>query len=352
MFFHHPRLTTYDFGQTHPLRPERLIRSAALLSLAAPDLRAVDPAPATESDVLRVHRASYLEVVRQASEGRPVPRPVLLEHGLGTSDTPVFEGMFEAGLAYAGATLRAAEAVRDGEPVAVTFGGGLHHAHPARASGFCVFNDVAIAILTLRERFERVAYVDIDLHHGDGVQAVFYEDPTVLTFSVHQDGRTLFPGTGFPHEEGSGGTAWNLPLPPGTTGDVWSEATVEALRLAFERFRPQAVVLQSGSDAHFLDPLGSLMVTAQEWAVPVRWLKEQGLPIVCCGGGGYGLTAVPRMWAAAALTLLGRKIVDIDWGQLPREWGLHGWWDDHLPWPRGAGREAADDALRALRSRT
>ncbi|MCW5939333.1 MAG: hypothetical protein KF884_02615 [Fimbriimonadaceae bacterium] len=351
MFFSHPRLTAYDFGPRHPLRPERLDRSLALLELAAPDIERVDPGLLTESDLLRVHSQEYIDFVKLASDGKQTDHNDLARYGLAAGDTPAYLGMYEASLAFGAASVRAAEAVRDGAAVAVTHGGGLHHAQRNRASGFCIVNDLAIAIMTLRERFERVAYVDIDLHHGDGVQALFYDDPSVLTLSVHQDGRTLYPGTGFVEESGAGGTAWNLPLPPGTTGDVWAESTIEALLVAFDWFRPEAVVLQTGADPHFLDPLGHLMVTAQEWLEPVTWVMERGLPTVAAGGGGYEITAVPRMWAAATLTLLGRKIPEIQWPILPDEWGLRSWWDDETPCPRGHGVLSARRSLSLLKER-
>jgi acetoin utilization deacetylase AcuC-like enzyme len=140
-------------------------------------------------------------------------------------------------------------------------------------------------------------------------------------------------------------------LPPGTTGDVWAESIIEAMSVAFDWYRPEAVVLQTGADPHFLDPLGHLMVTAQEWLEPVQWIHERGLPTVAAGGGGYEITAVPRMWAAATLTLMGRKIPEIDWSSLPEPWGLVAWWDEALPSPREVGREGAHRALALLRQR-
>ncbi|MCS7066624.1 MAG: hypothetical protein NZL85_10200, partial [Fimbriimonadales bacterium] len=148
------------------------------------------------AEILRVHTPRYVEMVKIISTGEPV----MDMHRWGFSpfgDNPPFIGMWEAALAYVSATVEAAYAVRDGQPLAFSMGGGLHHALPDRASGFCVFNDPAIAIVILRERFERVAYLDIDLHHGDGVQWIFYRDPKVLTVSIHEGGRWLFPGTGF-----------------------------------------------------------------------------------------------------------------------------------------------------------
>ncbi|HXH61733.1 MAG TPA: hypothetical protein VNI20_10295, partial [Fimbriimonadaceae bacterium] len=265
-FFYHPRSIEYDFGPKHPLKPERLRRTLALFEACVPGFQPTHPGECDENDVLRVHSREYLDAVKEMSDGAAnMCREEMLPWGFGTVDNPRFDGMYEASLAYVAATARAASEVRDGAPLAFGIAGGLHHAQRSRASGFCVFNDPAIACSVLKDKFERVAYIDIDLHHGDGVQAIFYDDPTLLTCSIHETGRTLYPGTGFADETGAQNSAVNVPLEPGTTGDVWLWAFENGIMPRVREFAPQAVVLQMGTDPHFLDPLGHLQVAAQEW---------------------------------------------------------------------------------------
>ncbi len=342
MFFYHPRMTGYEFGPKHPLRPERLRRTIALLERVAPKVEALDPGLADLADLLRVHDEGYVRVVESLSCGERVPHSLLQESGFLGGDNPPFPGMYEAALAYCGGAVRAARLVRDGAPLAFNIAGGLHHARRSQASGFCVFNDCAIALTVLRERYERVAYVDIDLHHGDGVQWLFYDDPTVLTCSVHETGRTLYPGTGFVEETGAEATSLNVPLEPHTTGDTWLWAFERTVLPALERYQPGAVVLQMGTDAHTLDPLGHLDLVAQEWLEAVRLVRDTGLPIVALGGGGYDMTTVPRMWVAAVLTLLRTPFDDDIPYDLPPEWGLTTFSDRDLPSPRNRHRAEAE----------
>jgi acetoin utilization protein AcuC len=308
-FFFHPGAFDYDFGPQHPLRPERLRRTLRLMEAVGlfEEMPVEEPPFAPRDDLLRCHSSEYLHAVEQASAGA-APE---LAFNLRASDNPAFPGMWEASLAYTGASIAAAKAVRDGASVAFNISGGLHHAARAKAAGFCIFNDVAIACSILRDRFERVAYVDIDLHHGDGVQWLFYDDPTVLTVSIHQDPRTLFPGTGFVDEVGTAaghGSSINIPMPPSCTDRLWFGAFEATVRRAFELFRPEAVVMQMGTDPHYLDPLGHLSLTAQGWLRAVELIAGYGLPTVATGGGGYELTTVPRMWTLACACLAGRTL--------------------------------------------
>jgi acetoin utilization protein AcuC len=342
-------MTAYDFGPQHPLKPVRLERTAALLSACVPGFEAIDPGPGSVKDVLRVHSLEYVETVRALSEDASfMCREEMWPWGFGTADNPVFEGMYEASLAYVAGTVRAAEEVRDGAPLAFGIAGGLHHAQRSRASGFCVFNDPAVACSILRERFDRIAYVDIDLHHGDGVQALFFDDPTVMTCSIHETGRRLYPGTGFVEERGAGDTAVNVPLEPFTTGDVWLWAFENGIMPALRRFEPQAVVLQMGTDPHFLDPLGHLQVAAQEWLEAVKMVQSLGLPTVAVGGGGYELSCVPRMWASAVMTLSSVPYDDAIPTTVPREWGMGSFQDMGLPMPRNQGKAEAERAVASL----
>jgi acetoin utilization protein AcuC len=341
-FFYHPRLLKYDFGPQHPLRPERLRRTTELLSSWGVEM--IDPGPGELADALRLHSPEYVAAVQRAIELSPAERR---QFGFG-SDTPPFPGMAEAALAYLAATVRAAETVRDGAMLAFGIGGGLHHAQRGNASGFCVYNDPAIACHILRERFERVAYIDIDLHHGDGVQDLFCEDPSVLTCSIHQDGRTLYPGTGFAEDSCAQRSALNIPLLPGTTGDTWLWAFREGILPLVRTFKPDAIVLQMGTDSHYLDPLGHLENTAQEWLHAVQDVRDLSLPTVALGGGGYTLNAVPRMWTAACLTLAGIEVPE----RLPEPygsaWGTPYFLDQELPSPRGQGKDYAEEVVRIV----
>lgn len=337
----------YDFGTGHPLKPERLRRAIELLQAIEP-IDMTDPGVEARADVLRVHDPHYVDVVHALSSGDRLPDTLVRQHGFGSLDNPAFIGMYEAALAYCAGTAHAAYEVRDGSELAFGLAGGLHHAHRSKASGFCIFDDPAIAIAILRERFERVAYVDIDVHHGDGVQWLFYDDPYVLTCSIHESGRSLFPSTGWVEETGESFTSINVPLERDTTGDVWLWAFRHGILEALAAFRPQAIVLQMGADAHLLDPLGHLRVGVGEWWEAIRLVREFGVPIVAVGGGGYNLTTVPRMWVGAVLTLLGRPIPSQVPPSIPTEWGI-GTFVDREPAGEGMRREEAAATLGELR---
>ena len=316
-FYYSPDILKYDFGPGHPLKPERLRRTIELLGRYG--VEPINPGKASISDLLRVHDEDYVLAVRNMDSTLGGTGD---GYGFGRGDNPVFPGMFEASLAYVGATARAAEAVRDGANLAYGIGGGLHHAHRDRASGFCIFNDPAIACHILREKFDRVAYVDIDVHHGDGVQWLFYEDPSVLTCSIHEEGRTLFPGTGFVEEVGADFSSVNVPLMAKTTADVWLDALERGILPAIEAFCPSAIVLQLGTDSHREDPLGHIRSDANAWLTAVRRVRDLGLPTVVLGGGGYNLSTVPRMWAAACLTMADQPFDDHFPEDLAEAWGV------------------------------
>ncbi|MGA0831138.1 MAG: acetoin utilization protein AcuC, partial [Nitriliruptoraceae bacterium] len=231
-------------------------------------------------------------------------------------DTPAFAGMHEASLAVVGATVTAAREVLAGRALhAFNPGGGLHHAMPARAAGFCVYNDPALAIdALLREGAERVAYVDVDVHHGDGVEEVFRADPRVLTVSLHESGRFLFPGTGEPDDvgdPGAEGSVLNVPLAPRTPGEVWLGAFDAVVEPAVRAFAPDVLVTQLGCDTHHLDPLAHLALTLDDLAAVYARLhrlahEAAGGRWVATGGGGYRLVdVVPRAWALAFAEMTG-----------------------------------------------
>ncbi len=301
------RLTGYDFGPGHPLAPVRVELTLALARelgvLSLPSVSLLDPAPASPDELTLVHDPAYIDAVRQAGrDGMGNGR-----YGLGTPDNPVFPGMHEASALVAGATLAAARAVWGGEALhAANIAGGLHHAMRQSASGFCVYNDPAIAISWLLEAgVQRVAYVDVDVHHGDGVQAAFYHDPRVLTISLHEHPATLFPGTGLASETGSGegrGYAVNLPLPAGTGDAGWLRAFDAVVPPLVRAFGPEVLVSQHGCDSHRLDPLAHLELSIdgqRRAAVMVHELAHEvcGGRWLLTGGGGYELVqVVPRSW--------------------------------------------------------
>jgi acetoin utilization protein AcuC len=309
------RYLDYDFGD-HPLNPVRLdltIRLARELGvLDRIDVRAAEPAD--EAQLLTVHDAAYLDAVRRASED-----PAFEGFGLGTSDDPVFPGMYDASALVAGGSAQAAQRLWSGEVEhAVNIAGGLHHAMRGYASGFCIFNDVVLGIRTmLAAGAQRVAYVDIDVHHGDGVQAAFYDDPRVLTISLHQDPRTLFPGTGLPSEVGVGeaeGTSVNVALPPGTDDEGWLRAFRAIVPGAVRAFRPDVLVTQCGCDTHHEDPLANLELTVDGQRTAIAELHRLAHEVaggkwLAFGGGGYGLVrCVPRTWTHLLAEATGRPV--------------------------------------------
>lgn len=298
-------LLDYDMGD-HPLNPVRIELTMALARdlgvLDRPGVQLVTSGEASEIDLIRVHRADYLDAVRLA----PVD-PFFTGWGLNTVDNPVFEDMHRASARICGATLAAVQSVWHGVTRrAVNVAGGLHHAMPARAAGFCVYNDPAVAIAWLLENgAQRVAYIDVDVHHGDGVQAVFYDDPRVLTVSLHETPLALFPGTGFADETGgpnAEGTAVNLPLPPGTGDDGWLRAFHAVVPSVVRAFAPEIIISQCGADAHRLDPLADLCLSVDGQRAAYMAMRALADEIcdgrwVATGGGGYALVeVVPRAW--------------------------------------------------------
>ncbi|PYM55078.1 MAG: acetoin utilization protein AcuC [Candidatus Rokuibacteriota bacterium] len=302
---HSPAYARYDYGPSHPLRMERLGLAFALMEAYGltrlPGTRVIAPDPAEESAIRGFHTAEYLDVLRAASRGAEVP--AAYRYGLGPGDNPIWPGCYEASALACGGSILAAELVARGEVGrAFAFGGGLHHAMPDRASGFCYLNDAVLAIQTLRRHGLRVLYVDIDAHHGDGVQAAFYQTDDVLTLSTHERGDRLFPGTGFVEEIGEGrgrGYAVNLSLNPYTDDAVYLDAFDQVLPAVAQAFEPDVVVAQLGIDSHRTDPLTHLALTVDGFAAAVRRILDRAPRLVALGGGGYDLANVARAWTAA-----------------------------------------------------
>jgi acetoin utilization protein AcuC len=316
VFLSAPALWQHGHGPNHPLKPERLQRTFELLdeygAFNIPNVRLVTPSPACDDELLMFHTREYVEAVRTLSDGT-TSLPAWRYH-FGPGDNPVFGGMFESeslkvGSALAGAALL----VNDECEVAFSFSGGLHHAGPNFASGFCVFNDAAVAIHWLLRRGLRVAYVDIDVHHADGVQAAFYDTDRVLTISLHQDGHTLFPGTGFVDETGTGageGFAVNVPLPPYTDDEVYLWAFQQVVPPLLKRFQADAVVTQLGVDTHYTDPLAKLRLTTAGHVALFKAFEALAPRWLALGGGGYDISLVPRAWTLAFGVMSGQAFSD------------------------------------------
>ena len=318
----------YDHGPQHPLRPERVILTRELIRgyglIDGERVEETAAREATDEELLLVHTEPYVEAVKSAGRGEPGPWS---RFGFGPGDNPIFPHMHEASARVAGASLLSAEAVVTGRAEhSFNPSGGLHHAMPARASGFCVYDDPAIALAwLLREGLERIAYVDVDVHHGDGPQAIFYRDPRVLTISLHQDGRTLFPGTGFRDETGAGkaeGTKVNVPLPPYTADAEWLAAFDAEVPERVKAFRPDVLVTQLGCDTHRTDPLAHMQLTTwayMETAARLHRLAHEaaGGRWVAMGGGGYQWACVvPRAWTIYFAKMAETEVPD----ELPHPW--------------------------------
>jgi acetoin utilization protein AcuC len=319
-------LLGYDLGGDHPLHPIRLeltIRLAAALGvLDGVDLLVPEQAP--QEEIERIHEAGYINAVQEA--------PMVgwdVGHGLGTPDNPVFDRMHEASARVVGSSLMAAERIVSGTTKrAVSIAGGLHHAMRDRASGFCVYNDCAVAISWMLDHgLDRIVYIDVDVHHGDGVQAAFYDDPRVLTISLHQSPLTLFPGTGYPDEAGDAGArgmAVNLALPPHTADGGWLRAFHAVVPSLLAAFRPQVMVTQCGVDTHDEDPLAELSLSVDGHRQIYHTLREladlyAGGRWLAVGGGGYQLLrVVPRSWTHLLATVLDRDITPET--RLPTQW--------------------------------
>lgn len=323
-----PDLVAYDHGPQHPLRPVRVLLTRDLiLAYGIVDdhkVREIAARVATDDELGLVHTDRYIDAVRRAGAGAPGD---WWQFGFGPGDNPIFPDMHDASARVAGASLVAAEAVVSGSAEhAFNPAGGLHHAMPERASGFCVYDDPAIAIAWMLKRgVERVAYVDVDVHHGDGPQAIFYDEPRVLTISLHESGEYLFPGTGFVDERGNGeaeGTTVNVPLPPYTSDDSWLEAFRTVVPPLVEEFGPDVLVTQLGCDTHHSDPLAHLSLSTRAYRETARTLHQLAHDVaggrwMATGGGGYEWArVVPRAWTIYFAEMAGRDVPD----EIPRSW--------------------------------
>ena len=338
---HRPEYAGYDFGPEHPFTPARLAMLLDLIrSLGHPAVPVAAPA-ATREDILSVHDEAFVAIVEALDRGET--RPDAEQFGLGTPDNPIFPGMDLAARWLVGGALHGARMLMEGSETRVLqLGGGLHHAQRDKAAGFCLYNDLAVAIRAFLDHGWRVAYLDIDLHHGDGVQNLFYDHDRVLTLSLHETGHYLYPGTGHIQELGTGsarGLSVNIPLEPFTESESYLEAFEAVVPQALEQFSPHVLVVQAGADAHFADPMGDLGLTTQAFETLYRRILEladahtQGRVLFTLGGG-YEAQVVARVWTILYLTLMDLPIPE----ELPGEW-LERW--QHLLGPE-VGRTLHD----------
>jgi acetoin utilization protein AcuC len=357
-----PKSLAYDFGPRHPLSPRRFGPGIELLRAvgAEPGLA---PEPASDAELEWLHSPDYVAAVRRfsadpatAGPGGPATAGPPTA-GIGPGDDPAFAGMHEAAASVAGGSIRAMEAILRGDVEhAYQPGGGLHHAMRSRASGFCIYNDVALTIARARRDGLRVLYIDLDVHHGDGVQALHYLDPGVMTISFHESGRSLFPGTGFVSEMGEGiaaGTSVNVPLEPMCGPEAWLAAVRAVVPAVAAAFGPDVIVSQHGADGHVWDPLAHLALTTTAMGEAARLVdrvahRYAGGRWLATGGGGYSVyRVVPRVWALTWLAMAHREVP----GRLPAEWRAR-WEGDAARWEDAPLPEGFEDAPGVLSDRS
>lgn len=329
-FVYSNELLTYRFGNHHPFNQFRLTLTIDLLKSVEMlnDSHIIKPRKATEEEISLFHDKRYIEAVKAAGNGE-LSEIQAENFGLGTEDTPIFHNMHEASSWLVGGTLSAVDYVMNGNGNhALHLGGGLHHGFQGKASGFCIYNDCAIAIKYIREKYNaRVLYIDTDAHHGDGVQWAFYDDPNVCTLSIHETGRYLFPGTGNVNERGIGqgfGYSFNVPLDAFTEDESFLEAYKRTSTEIAEYFKPDIILTQNGADAHYYDPLTHLSCTTKIYReIPkvAHQLAHQYCngKWIAVGGGGYDIwRVVPRAWSFIWLEMNEKN--DNVYGELPKEW--------------------------------
>jgi acetoin utilization protein AcuC len=340
VFVYSDKLLSYKFSDQHPFNQLRLKLTLDLLKSlkAIDDDDLVPPRMATDEELYLVHDRSFVQAVKDAGQGLISPEKAE-SYGLGTEDTPIFPHMHEASAYLVGGTLTAVDYVMEGKSEhALHLGGGLHHGFRGKASGFCIYNDSSVAIKYIQQKYgARVLYVDTDAHHGDGVQWTFYDDPNVCTFSIHETGRYLFPGTGNVNERGAGrgyGYSFNVPVDAFTEDESWLYAYQTAFREIADYFRPDVIVTQNGADAHYFDPLTHLSATIKIYREIPKLAHEIAHQYcngrwIAVGGGGYDIwRVVPRAWAYIWLEMTENAHVS---GSLPEEWIHH--WEQQAPVP-------------------
>lgn len=329
VFIYSDEQLSYKFNNDHPFNQLRLKLTIDLLRMsnAINDNQIIKPRMATDDELCLIHDPAYVNAVRLAGQGLLTDEQAS-NYGLGTEDTPIFPNMHEASALLVGGTLTAVDAVMTGDANhALNLGGGLHHGFRGKASGFCIYNDSSVAIKYLQKKYNaRVLYIDTDAHHGDGVQWSFYDDDRVCTFSIHETGRYLFPGTGNINERGQGkgyGYSFNIPVDAFTEDDSWLEAYETAFKEIIDFFKPDVILTQNGADSHYLDPLTHLSATMKIFERIPKLAHELAHQYcngrwIAVGGGGYDIwRVVPRAWARIWLEMT--ELSNIS-GNLPTEW--------------------------------
>ncbi len=311
VFVHCPQLEQFVYPPQCPFNVSRagkvrkIIKSKGLLD--GPNASEVAPEPAKRVVLKKFHSARYLKALKTTADGKFDSGALAM--GIGTPDCPVFEDMYDYSVWACGATLKGIELLLSGQAAAAfNPSGGLHHAGPQRASGFCYLNDVALGCMVLTEAGKKVLYLDVDVHHGDGVAYAFYDRSDVMTISFHQSGRALFPGTGFADEIGKGkgkGYCVNVPFPPGTYDQPYMQAFKAIVPPLVEAYSPDAVVFELGADALAGDPLAHLYLTNSTYVEIIRYLLRLNKPILMTGGGGYNIDNTVRAWSLAWSVLSG-----------------------------------------------
>lgn len=341
-FLYSDKFGEFDYGANHPMRPLRLKQTYELIKelglLELPDTKLIEARRATDAEILAFHTPEYLEALKRADSGDALKRAdsgdalkradsrevdtsgtngggeTDAAFNIGQGDCPAFPGVFEWSSYSAGASIQAAELILSGEvDIAFNIAGGLHHAMAARASGFCYINDAVLAVKRLLKAGKRVVYVDIDAHHGDGVEKAFIDTDQVLTISIHENGFYLFPGTGFVENTGEGqgkGFAINVPLLPGANDVVFVEAFEDIVPAFVEAFKPDVLVTQLGVDSFTTDPLTHMCITTNGFEEMIERFRSFNLPWVALGGGGYNLDNVRRAWALAWAVMNGATVPD------------------------------------------
>lgn len=328
----------YKFGNNHPFNQVRVELTTDLLKFvgALNDDDIIQPRIATDDEISLIHSEEYIEAVKKAGRGE-LSEELCMSYGLGTEDTPTFEKMHEASASIVGATLTAADYVMEGKAKhALNLGGGLHHGFRGKASGFCIYNDSSVAIKYLQEKYSaRVLYIDTDAHHGDGVQWSFYDDPDVCTYSIHETGRYLFPGTGNVNERGAGkgyGFSFNIPVDAFTEDESFIDSYITSVREVAAFFKPDVILTQNGVDSHYYDPLTHLSCTMNIYKIIPKIAHEIAHEFcdgkwIAVGGGGYDIwRVVPRAWSMIWLEMT-EKLDSICSKPIPTEWSNK--WQKH-----------------------
>ncbi len=320
---HSPDYKKYNLGENHPFNSLRIEMVLDLIMELGLLRQTLTPEPINPEDLLAVHDKNYIDIVEAVSRGENIADAE--SYGLGNIDNPIIPGMAEGARYQVGGTVLGAKLLlQEKTNKVLQLGGGFHHAHKSLASGFCLYNDLAMAIKEMTTKGWHVAYIDIDVHHGDGVQEIFYSDEKVMCISIHESGEYLFPGSGWIHELGRGmgrSLKLNIPLEPYTEGESYLEVFNGVAEPALKWFRPDALVIQAGADAHFSDPLADLLLTTQDYEKLFHSIinyanKYSSGRALFTFGGGYSITATTRIWVILYLILFGQDLPE----KLPENW--------------------------------